>query len=133
MLAASNTVARKFNQPCLYVSQKAPVAPNLKARNDGQGQSKRRRHTRQPQAKAHGILQPSETDEDASAHFHISIGWTLEKPLQGGPEEATIEVVGQAPLNLELHVQTMKVKVGNGIVVMPLLTKEFETNGIAGT
>lgn len=130
---ASNTVARKFNQPCLYLSQKTPIAPKLKAKNGGQGQFKRGRHTRQPEARAHAISQPSETDEDASAHFHISIGWTLEKPLQGRPEEATVDVVGQAPLDLGLHVQTMKVKVGNGIVVIPLLTKAVESNGIAGT
>ncbi|KAL8741267.1 MAG: hypothetical protein Q9184_008406, partial [Pyrenodesmia sp. 2 TL-2023] len=76
---------------------------------------------------------PSETDEDASAHFHVSIGWTLEKPLQGRSEEATVDVLGQASLDLELRVQTMKVKVGNGIVVIPLLTKAVEANGIAGT
>ncbi|KAI4192250.1 MAG: hypothetical protein LQ346_004397 [Caloplaca aetnensis] len=103
-------------------------------RTDGQGQIKRRKHTRQSQAVAHGRSQPSETEEDASAHFHISIGWTLKEPIQGRLEEETIgNIAGRMPLSLELRVQMVKVKVGNGIVAIALSTKAVESNGIAGT
>ncbi len=134
LLTPSNTIARNFNQPCLYVSQQASIAPNASGRTGGQGQVKRGKHTRQSYAVAHGRAQPSETDEDASAHFHISVAWTLKEPLQGGLEKVTsVNNTGVVPSSLELHIQMVKVKVGNGIMAIALSNKAVESNGIAGT
>lgn len=72
-------------------------------------------------------------DEDASDHFHISIGWTLEKPYEDSLDAADVGIDEQLMMKLRVAVRTVKVKVGNGIVAIPLWAKTVQSNGIAGT
>lgn len=71
--------------------------------------------------------------EDVSDHFHVSIGWTLEEPPVDllGTIAATVGL--QAKAKLELGIDTVKAKIGNGVVVIPLASsKTVKSNGIIG-
>ena len=66
-----------------------------------------------------------------SAHFHISIGWTLEEPV-ANLGEAIVDKGSQGAIKLELAIETVKARIGNGVVVLPLAPKTAEMNGIVG-
>ncbi|KAL8649567.1 MAG: hypothetical protein Q9210_004321 [Variospora velana] len=133
LLAASNRVARSFGQPSLYTRQESVTAPSAIARKKDQSLFSRGKRARLPDAKSRVSTQSAIIDEDASEHFHVSIGWTLEKPYEGSSDEADIRIGEQAMSKLSVVVQMVKVKVGNGIVSIPLCAKTVESNGIAGT
>lgn len=132
LLAASNRVARGFGQPSLYARQESVTAPSAIARKRGQSRFSSGKRARLPDAKSR-VSSQSAIIDDASEHYHVSIGWTLEKPYEGSSYEAEIKIGEQAMSKLSMVVQMVKVKVGNGIVSIPLWAKTVESNGIAGT
>lgn len=132
LLRASNKVARSFGQPCLYIPEEAPTSGKVVRKRDEQGSSSQIKPTRQMHARLCDYGKQSEVHEDASNHFHISIGWMLESPLKTSPNTAHSIECEQELYKLQLAVQTVKVKVGNGIVVIPLAKTLVESNGIIG-
>ncbi|KAI4128838.1 MAG: hypothetical protein LQ338_002538 [Usnochroma carphineum] len=88
LLRASNKVARSFGQPCLYIPEEAPTSGKVVRKRDEQGSSSQIKPTRQMHARLCDYGKQSEVHEDASNHFHISIGWMLESPLKTSPNTA---------------------------------------------
>lgn len=127
LLRASNKVANKYGQLCLYVSPEASTARALVDRRYQPQGSSHESQTARPQGGTR-IQSPSlELPKDASTHFHVSIGWTLEKPPEALLDEITS---GQA---LKVEVRRIKIKVGNGIVVVQLGSGTPESNGLIGS
>lgn len=123
LLETSNKVARNYKQPCLYVSQDFPAASSRTP--------KRYQAPRPGNESQRGFVHSRPHDysrlyKDASAHFHVSIGWTLKQPS----EALTDEKVGEQVLRVSI--QSIKVKVGNEIAVISLASKMVESNGIVG-
>ncbi|KAL8961736.1 MAG: hypothetical protein Q9193_001755 [Seirophora villosa] len=133
LLRPSNRVARSFEQPHLYTRQESLTATSPMDRKKGQSRFSRGKRAGLLGAKSQLSSQSSTMDEDASDHFHISIGWTLEKPYEDSSDAADVGIDEQVMLKLSVAVRTVKVKVGNGIVAIPLWAKTVQSNGIAGT
>ncbi|KAL9012490.1 MAG: hypothetical protein Q9173_002749 [Seirophora scorigena] len=133
LLRASNRVARSFEQPRLYARQESLTVTSPMHRKKGQSRFSRGKRAGLLGAKSLVSSQPSTMDEDASDHFHISIGWTLDKPYEDSSDAADVEIDKQGMLKLSVAVRTVKVKVGNGMVSIPLWAKAVQSNGIAGT
>ncbi|KAL8657801.1 MAG: hypothetical protein Q9226_001556 [Calogaya cf. arnoldii] len=127
LLRASNRVAVNLNKPCLYVSQNASTAPV--AVHKRQPSFKKHRESKTSSSYSKGdVLEPNfYSYEDMSDRFHTSIGWTLPDP-KGTSGEDTVDIGSQ----VELAIETVKAKIGNAIVVLPLASKATETNGIVG-
>lgn len=126
LLEASNEVAGKHEQPCLYVSQEVTVASSPRhSAHRARGSSSKRRKSFAHSGPSDSFQRPR-LYEDASAHFHVSIGWTLEKPCEASPIE---EVIKQG---LGINIRAIKVKVGNGLAVIALASELTESNGIIG-
>ena len=128
LLHATNRTAEEFGQLALY--QETPSAsgnqqPMLKARKRGTA-------TRGREDMARGrIRRVEEKIEDLSAHFHISIAWTLEAPVEGDSKDVTSEAkdcLDQQELIVD--VETVKIKIGNNVNSIALSAKIDTTNGI---
>lgn len=133
LLQASNLAAQTLNQPRLYVTQDSPAAPVAKnmrrsSANKQRG-SKAKSVTFEEQVVEKSGSQSHE--EDMSDRFHISIGWTLQNP-EGKSGEVVGDVGTNSSIELEIPIETVKVKIGNGIVVLPLASITAETNGMVG-
>lgn len=132
LLRVSNGVARRHDQPSLYVPQdplRAPGAVHRKHNRCG----KRRRSVAGPlRPEADDLGSVPTLDEDMSAHFHVSIGWTLEEPV-GSSNEVLASLSSQIATKLELAIESVKAKIGNGVVVVSLASRLAETNGIVGS
>ncbi|KAL8858010.1 MAG: hypothetical protein Q9178_005471 [Gyalolechia marmorata] len=131
LLGATNRVAQKYDKPCLYLAQNSLAAPVTVTRW-------------QPSTEKHGGSNTVSSTfgvglgepyphmyDDMSAHFHISIGWTLEEPV-ANLAEAIVDKGSQGAIKLELAIETVKARIGNGVVVVPLAPKTAQTNGIVG-
>lgn len=133
LLTASNQVAQRYGQPPLYVQQQQSLVPpntvGLKTRQQGLSRGNR---ARIPVAQSRVSPRPSTRIEDASEHFHISIGWSLEKPFEDSSTEAAVEFGEDEMEKLGVAIQAVKVKVGNGIVSIPLGAKTVESKGMIG-
>lgn len=120
LLVASNTVAKRFGQPSLYTLQNQPSKPMMTGGNlvTGSLNGATRGAPRNSGVNKPGL--PLAPGEDMSDHFHVSIGWTLQRPHETSPSPTIGDYDSE---KLELEVNGIKVKVGNGIVVMPLKSK----------
>lgn len=129
LLRASNGTARRYGQPRLYQSQQTSKACDQVGGNRGRARFSKNRKTGQSHARIHI---PAEADEDATDQFHISIGWTLETPGEIPLNAADVVDGGDAPSRPELSVQTVKARIGNGVVAIALAAKAVDSNGIVG-
>ena len=131
LLRASNRVAQKYDKPCLYLPQDSLAAPVTVNRREPSTEKHGGSNTVSSTSEV-GLGEPySHTYDDMSAHFHISIGWTLEEPV-ANLGEAIVDKGSQGAIKLELAIETVKARIGNGVVVLPLAPKTAEMNGIVG-
>lgn len=68
---------------------------------------------------------------DASSHFHVSIAWSLARPL-----EESITWLGSRSdedFNFCFTVSSVKVKIGNAVTALALSSKLETSNGIVDT
>ena len=115
LLRMSNTIVQRFGQPTLYTDSQPsrathPMYP--------QAHKKPRKDSAKPDA-------ASSTDSlshmelvDASASFHVSIGWTLTTPsdsLSKKLKHASHDFQG-----MKISIDSVKVKIGNSITSIPL-------------
>lgn len=127
LLHLSNQTATGFGQPPLYIdSQQSSVDGQFRKGQAGNvGRSKEARRAASSSATSR-IEIPN--DVDMSSSFHISIGWTLGAPTQGMRERLNSSGIDSQAI--KLNVNTVKVKIGNGITAISLATKIDNSNKI---
>lgn len=130
LLHLSNRTVTEFGQPSLYTD-------SLQSSLDG--------HSRKRQAgnvgrsnKITGAAGSASTSHsgpsnhiDMISSFHISIGWTLDAPSQGLRD--IVNTTGIDFRDIKVDVNTVKVKIGNGITAISLGTKIDNSNRIIET
>lgn len=121
LLHMTNTSARAFGQPNLYTEANVSVRePPLK----------REKEVPTPQGRNRSVIAESWTTRlDMSAHFHLSIGWSLIGPSEDA-EQALGEARDDELQQLRIGVESIKVKVGNSITAIPLASKVEYASGI---
>ena len=128
LLYATNRTAEEFGQPPLYES--APLAstkqqrmPKMRKRGTARGGLNNL---------ARGSIWPVEEKiEDLSAHFHISIAWTLEAPAEDDCKDGGFGAqFGLDDRGLDVSVETLKAKIGNITSSIALSARIDTVNGI---
>ena len=121
LLRMSNTIAQRFGQPTLYTDTQPsrathPMYP--------QGHEKPRKDSIKPDAAAStdslSHMEPANYVE-ASASFHISIGWTLTTPSDSLSEK--LKHASHDFQRMKISVDAVKVRIGNSITSIPLASK----------
>ncbi|KAL8661601.1 MAG: hypothetical protein Q9202_005429 [Teloschistes flavicans] len=110
LLVASNTVAKRFGQSSLYTPQNQPSKPLTTGGKLAVDRFNGAMRAAPRCSEAHDPNNPLATGEDLSDHFHVSIGWTLERPH----ETSASSILNENQLErLELGVHGIKAKIGN--------------------
>ena len=121
LLRISNTVVQKFGQPTLYNDSQSSCAAHSIYSQD---HKKPRRGSKKPSsASSMDSLSRMELANhvDASASFHVSIGWTLTTP-----SESLLKKLDHASHDfraMRISVNSVKIKIGNSITSIPLASK----------
>lgn len=121
LLQFSNQTATAFGQPLLYTDslQSLPDAQSRKRQAGNRGRSKEITG-----AAASSFM----NNTDVSSSFHISIGWTLDASTQNVRERlnsTSMDIQG-----ITIDINTVKVKIGNGITAISLARKIEAANKI---
>lgn len=127
LLHLSNQTVTSFGQPPLYIdSQQSSVdGQSRKCEAGNVGRSKEARRG----ASSPAISRPETPyDLDMSSNFHISIGWTLGVPTQGMRERLNSSGIDSQAIKFDVN--TVKVKIGNGITAISLAAKIDNSNKI---
>lgn len=127
LLHVSNRTVAYFGQAPLYTNllQDSHDGQSRKRQAANRGRSKETTRITAPSSVNHSGLS---NDIDMSSNFHVSIGWTLGDPTQGLNER--LDTTGIDFQNLKVDVNTVKVKIGNGITAVSLATKIDSSNKI---
>lgn len=130
LLHLSNRTVTSFGQPPLYIdSQQSSVDGQSRKRQAGNvGRSKESR--RAASSSATNRTEPP-NDLDMSSSFHVSIGWTLSAPTQGMRERLNSSGIDSRAIKFDVN--TVKVKIGNGITAISLAVKIDNSNKIIET
>lgn len=121
LLRTSNTVVQKFGQPTLYTDSQSSRAAHPM---DPQGHKKPQKGSKKPgSASSKNYLSHMELAKylDASASFHVSIGWTLTTPSESLSEK--LDHASQDFQAMKININSVKVKIGNSITSIPLASK----------
>ena len=126
LLHTSNAVTASFGQPPLYtgVNQNpAEDAPVEKRQRGKKAQVKKRDPWHANHAERDiSVPEVESLKSDLTPHFHISIGWSLNEPL-GSMKEKLESLVNDRLREMTVHVDTVKVKVGNTVTTISLSNK----------
>ncbi|KAL9117795.1 MAG: hypothetical protein Q9187_005665 [Circinaria calcarea] len=122
--------ANAFGQPSLYVpSNQHPTVVS------SGGRIQCSRGLRGPSLLTSMSKYPEDVNDehqlDQSAHFHISIAWSLERPNLELIERLKPKEDGELH-EICLEVKAIKAKIGNAITVFPLLSKPVDSPGFIG-
>ena len=125
LLAACNSTVADYSQPPLYASPRSASQQSLK----GNGRVRKLGHS--------DMSAPPKNEEilDFSSSFHISIGWTLERPSSHVMDTTTANISDGASTSLKkvsVKVDTIKVKVGNVVTSISLVPKVADGKSIFG-
>ncbi|KAL8803390.1 MAG: hypothetical protein Q9182_003188 [Xanthomendoza sp. 2 TL-2023] len=133
LLKLSNRVAHHYGQPSLYTS---PEESNHQVTMHTEHHPAWKRSRPKAVCSRHGKNVANETSniyKDMSAHFHISIAWTVEEPPVDLLRTIDTKVDIEEASKLQVMVETVKTKVGNGVIVVPLASSKIvEANGMVG-
>lgn len=127
LLHLSNRTVVGFGQPSLYVDSSV-CGQNLKSQT--LFVSRRKTAKRDPSSSSISRTGAS-NDVDMSSNFHISIGWTLAAPTQDMRQ--LLDGTGITFEAIKVEVDTVKVKIGNGITAISLGSKIDESNKMIET
>lgn len=121
LLHISNAVAQAYGQPPLYTDHLTDSTRSLKRRKKI-GETSGNNNS-SPQRVSNGTdIGNKISRDDMSSHFHISIGWLLVQPLKEVEEK--LESLGtQRFSDYTLKVNAIKVKIGNAVTTISLLSK----------
>ena len=121
LLRMSNTVVQRFGQPTLYTDSQPPRATHPIYPQGHKNQ--RKRPTETGTASSQDCLSHVELANyvDASASFHVSIGWSLTTPSESLSEK--FDHASHDFQAMRISVNSVKVKIGNSITSIPLASK----------
>ena len=127
LLHVSNQTVTNFGQAPLYTNmlQDSHDGQSRKRQAANRGRSKETMRVTASSSMSHSGLS---NDNDMSSSFHVSIGWTLGDPTQDVNER--LNTNGIDFHNLKVDVNTVKVKIGNGITAVSLALKIDSSNKI---
>lgn len=134
LLHLCNEAAQAFGQPLLYADIKRPKQRESRTNAISAGQG--RKHGASDLVNLRNSESSIEEAGGASNHFHVSIGWTLEKPSSEllaqtrsiNEEKAIAKGIGEMCIRFD----SVKLKVGNTVKDMVLPTKVQESKGLIG-
>ena len=130
-LRVSNHIAERFGQPPLYAALQPVTIPHA---TRGYGQRAHGRGFGGRASSSGDQALRAAPNSDLSAHFHISIGWTLEAPSQKSIDSLqTIDL--EEIKGFQINVDCLKAKVGNIVtaVALPTHSKTDKSHGIIGS
>ncbi len=133
LLRVSNETAKAFKQPPLYTEQLPPGMDDGSrklSQRSVTGKTAREKGSSTGSHSQKGLS--SDKDLDMSPNFHISIGWMLKAPSQDMVLTLNSVSVEQSA-GFQVSVDTVKVKIGNGVIVVPLSSKKKLSGGIIDT
>lgn len=118
ILRISNRVVTKFGQRPLYEEHQQILYPSQGLNKD-------------PGTKKKMINSLDPIPQRMASHFHISIGWSLQSPLNHSKKIQNIFALDNSMFRFD--VSTVKVKIGNEVVALSLLSGVDNTsNSIIG-
>ena len=116
-----------FGQPTLYIDSSV-YSQNRKRQAVTVSRLKRAKGGPSSSSISHS---GTSNDVDMSSSFHISIGWALAAPTQ--EMKQILDRTGIRFEAIKVGVNTVKVKIGNGITAISLESKIEESNKIIET
>ena len=128
LLRASNETAKAFKQPPLYTGQ-TPSMMTDDSRKLGGSEPTSKKAWEKSSSTDKPSLNANEINKelDMSSKFHISLGWMLEAPSQDLISKLN-SVMEEQAMGFQIPVDTVKVKIGNGITAVPL-TSNVQASG----
>lgn len=127
LLHLSNQTITDFGQPPLYIDL-LQYSANRQSRERQAGNRGRSKQFAKAAVSSSTTRSGPSKDIDMSSSFHISIGWTLGAPAQRLRER--LSTIGIDFRSLKVDVNTVKVKIGNGITAVSLAKKIEPSNRI---
>ncbi|KAL1999475.1 hypothetical protein VTN02DRAFT_4454 [Thermoascus thermophilus] len=122
LLRVSNQSLAVFGQPPLYETP-SPQPP------ESRETSKQRRPPRDRKGKADQAADSAAVDR--SQCFHISIAWSLDEPSPDDRERVANVDLG-AVRGFRVHFGSVKAKIGNTVLNLPLPTRKLDERGFIG-
>ncbi|KAI9805431.1 MAG: hypothetical protein M1825_000682 [Sarcosagium campestre] len=125
LLHVANETAFEFGYPPLYTKAEpsSPVVP-------GRSRDAMRKPNHLTQRRAPEMKRP----EDQSAHFHVSVAWTLEEPpsaiVAATASETVAFALAQIQASLHADFASVKLKIGNTVTDVPLVSHAEESRGL---
>ncbi|MCJ1468874.1 poly(U)-specific 3'-to-5' RNA exonuclease [Pseudocyphellaria aurata] len=129
LLQLSNEVVENIGQQPLY--EEPHLIPSV-SQPRGQDQRASRKLDRSTMLRPKSRKVDSSHTVDLSSRFHISIGWSLTPP----PADLDLTMkheTGISDISYKIHINLVKVKIGNGVTAYSLPSKVETSNGILGT
>ena len=121
LLRMSNTVVQRFGQPTLYTDSQSSRATHPMYTQVHKNH--RKDSTKSGSASSKDSLPHTELANyvDASTSFHVSIGWTLTPPSDSSSKN--FKHASHDFQAMKISVDSVKVKIGNSITSIPLVSK----------
>ena len=127
LLVISNLTVVKFGQPPLYAMTSGAGSSDI--RQSGSMPNTKRDHIRPVRPQQDRASKGAKVeDSDFSYGFHVSIGWTLQKP-----SASALTILKELEASLEpfsIAISSIKVKMGNTVNVIPLSSIQGSSSGI---
>jgi hypothetical protein len=125
LLQVANGVATAFGQTPLYIQPESGLG--FLATPSGGSNNQEKKHQ---QAKHNSNLPlQSKSNFDVSSNFHISIGWALNAPSEDSCIRRNIEAASRIS-EFQITVKALKLKIGNSVSSISLLSKTETTTGL---
>ncbi|KAL8743243.1 MAG: hypothetical protein Q9190_004381 [Brigantiaea leucoxantha] len=127
LLQLSNDAAQCFGNPTLYTHPQTSNTPKKRVRQWKEPHKDKRQSD---ESTSQGVMPGS--DAKKTMRFHASIGWTLEAPTDA-TKERTKAITSRDRAWFVIHVNEVKVKIGNAVHHISLESMIDEHNGIIGS
>jgi len=129
MLRVANGVLSSFGQPPLYAVGQSEARTSLSENRRKRGFQGNR--TVRTEDRGRTDVMSKSTRADVPSQFHISIGWSLEKPSTDELERVRGADISDLLIKT-IRFDAVKVKIGNAITVIPLARRVEVGKGLIG-
>lgn len=129
MLRVANDVLSSFGQPPLYAVNQSAARTSLSENRRKRGFQGNRAVRTEDRGRIDVVSKSARVD--FSSQFHISIGWSLEKPSADELERVRSADISDLLIKT-VRFDAVKVKIGNAITVIPLARRVEVGKGLIG-